>query len=329
MKEYSVNFQKVSAGQLFPELGESNINIVRLEHVTQNKISPFVPGEDRLFKFPKSGDSGTTPLEILLAFYRYGKAADGCYVYGPTGCGKSSIVRQFCSRCGLGLMFRTGHENMEITELLGGLRIVDGNTVYQEGPLLKAIRHGMWFLLDEIDSIPPGLLMELNMILDGKNMIHPETKELIVFHQFFRFVATANTFGGGNSMDYQRRRQDKATLNRFKYKILAGYPDKETEMAILEEVAPLLSIHKDKMVGLYADLRKANDEGKFEEGVPFSTRSLVNWADLAVQFQDLGTKNPLEDAFGVTILNGIENETDRNTVRSHYKNVFNPEDCPF
>jgi len=133
--ERTIMASRISARQVFPELSEdASLDIVQYRHVKDNLISRYVPAADKTFTFPVRGDRNElSPLDILLMFYQFGKPGEGCYIYGPTGCGKSSLVRQFCSRCGIGLMFITGHENMTITDLLGGLRIINGNSVFNEG----------------------------------------------------------------------------------------------------------------------------------------------------------------------------------------------------
>lgn len=115
-------------------------------------------------------------------------------------------------------------------------------------------------------------------------------------------------------------------MNRFRYKIQARYPSSEMEVGILKGKAPALSALHERMVKLINSLRAGNEAGNFEDNIMFSTRTLVDWAELVLQCKDLGSHFQLYHAFEISVLNGIESETDRNTVRSQFTSEFSETD---
>ncbi len=125
--------------------------------------------------------------------------ANPLYVFGPTGCGKTSCIKQLAARLNYPLFEVTGHGRLEFADLLGHLAVKDGNMVFEYGPLALAMRYGTILLLNEIDLTSPEVAAGLNSVLDGSPLCIAENGgELITPHPMFRFVATANTNGGGD-----------------------------------------------------------------------------------------------------------------------------------
>lgn len=222
--------------------------------------------------------------------------ADPLYVFGPTGCGKTSCIKQLAARLNYPVFEVTGHGRMEFADLIGHLAVKDGNMVYEYGPLALAMRFGGVLLLNEIDLTSPEVAAGLNTVLDGSPLCIAENGgELLTPHPLFRFVATTNTNGGGDDTGlYQgTQRQNIAWLDRF---ILCemGYPQAEIEKALLARLFPVLPealCHK--FVDFAHEVRKlfmgesdnAHLTGAIE--VTLSTRTLLRWAELTVRFQPL------------------------------------------
>lgn len=218
------------------------------------------------------------------------------YIYGPSGSGKTSCVKQLAARLNYPVFEITCHSRLEFADLVGHLTVHKGDMEFEYGPLALAMLRGGIFLLNEIDLIPPDIATGLNGILDGSSLCVAENGgELIQPHPMFRFVATANTNGGGDDTGlYQgTQRQNLAFADRF---ILCemGYPDAEVEKQLLEKHVPELPASiRETMVNYANEVRRLfmgdgqMDVTRTPLEITFSTRSLLRWADLTVRFQAL------------------------------------------
>lgn len=216
------------------------------------------------------------------------------YVYGPQGCGKSSCIKQLAAKLNYPVFEVTAHGRLEFTDLVGHLTVQNGNMRFEYGPLALAMRYGGIFLLNEIDLTAPDIAAGLNGILDGSPLCIAENGgELIIPNKMFRFVATANTNGGGDETGlYQgTQRQNAAFADRF---ILCemGYPDPAVEQKLLQKHNPSLPAELCKDMVLYAnEVRKLfmgeNSDYSNNLEITFSTRSLIRWGNLTVRYQPL------------------------------------------
>ena len=218
------------------------------------------------------------------------------YVFGPCGCGKTSCIKQMAARLNYPVFEVTGHGRLEFADLVGHLAVKDDNMAFEYGPLALAMRYGALLLLNEIDLTSPEIAAGLNSVLDGSPLCIAENGgELIAPRAMFRFVATANTNGGGDDTGlYQgTQRQNLAWLDRF---IICevGYPSADVEKSLLARRFPSLP---ESLCATMVDY--ANEVRKLFMGetstsnltntieVTFSTRSLLRWGDLTVRFQPL------------------------------------------
>lgn len=222
--------------------------------------------------------------------------SDPLYVFGPTGSGKSSLIRQVAAKLNYPVFDITGHGRLEFSDLAGHLTVESGSMRFQHGPLALAMKHGGLFLLNEIDLLDPATAAGLNGVLDGAPLCLPENGgEIIVPHPMFRFVATANTNGGSDDSGlYQGTlRQNLAFMDRF-WLCEVGYPEPEAETRLLERLAPTLpeSLRR-SMVDFANEIRRLfMGEGDHQQPgesieITFSTRTLIRWADLTQRFQPL------------------------------------------
>ncbi len=93
--------------------------------------------------------------------------SDPLYVFGPTGSGKTSLIKQLAARLNFPVFCVNAHGRLEFQDLVGHLSVQQGSMTYQYGPLALAMRHGGLFLLDEFDLLDPSTAAGLNSILDG------------------------------------------------------------------------------------------------------------------------------------------------------------------
>ena len=222
--------------------------------------------------------------------------ADPLYVFGPTGSGKTSLIRQVAAKLNYPVFEVTGHGRLEFNDLAGHLSVDNGSMGFQYGPLALAMKFGGLFLLNELDLLDPATATGLNGVLDGAPLCLPENGgEVIPPHPMFRFVATANTNGAADDTGlYQGTlRQNLAFMDRF-WLCEIGYPDAEAEAQLLERRAPALPADLRCTMVEYANQvrRLFIGEGNTQQPgetieVTFSTRTLIRWADLTLRFQPL------------------------------------------
>lgn len=249
--------------------------------------SPFTPAVDPNYIFHEHS------RDLIVWFI---DTLDPLYVFGPTGCGKTSCIRQLAAKLNYPVFEVTGHSRLEFPELVGHHTLCRGSMEFEYGPLALAMKYGGLFLLNELDLLEPSTAAGLNGVLDGQPLCIPENGgELITPHAMFRFCATANTNGGSDETGlYQGAlRQNIAFMDRFCL-CEVGYPQPEAELSLLELAAPLLpEMIRRKMVDFAGEVRRLfmGEAGNQYTGnaleVTFSTRTLLRWADLAVRYQPL------------------------------------------
>ena len=221
---------------------------------------------------------------------------DPLYVFGPTGCGKTSCIKQLVATLNYPVFEVTGHGRLEFADLSGHHTVHKGNMEFEYGPLSLAMKYGGLFLLNEIDLTSPDVAAGLNGILDGSPLCIAENGgEIIVPHANFRFAATANTNGGGDETGlYQgTQRQNLAFSDRFMLCEI-GYPNAKVEENLLGRKFPdLPETLRKTMINFANEVRKLfmgeSSSGDITDclEVTFSTRSLLRWADLTLRFQPL------------------------------------------
>ncbi|KAF7197655.1 Midasin [Pseudocercospora fuligena] len=197
-------------------------------------------------------------------------------IQGPTSAGKTSMIEYLAKRTGHTFTRINNHEHTDLQEYLGTyVSGVDGRLQFQEGVLVKALREGHWIVLDELNLAPTDVLEALNRLLDdNRELLIPETQEVIRPHSDFMLFATQNPAGlyGG------RKTLSRAFRNRFLELHFDDIPVNELQI-ILEKRTQLPPSRCERIVSVYKDLSILRQENRLFEQKSFATlRDLFRWA---------------------------------------------------
>ncbi|KPV75029.1 uncharacterized protein RHOBADRAFT_53933 [Rhodotorula graminis WP1] len=198
-------------------------------------------------------------------------------IQGPTSAGKTSVVEYLAKRTGHRFVRINNHEHTDIQEYVGTY-VSDphsGKLVFQEGVLVRALRNGDWIVLDELNLAPTDVLEALNRLLDdNRELVIPETGEVVRPHQHFMLFATQNPPGlyGG------RKVLSRAFRNRFLEMHFGDVPKDELK-TILERRCRIAPSHAEKTVNVFLELQRRRQAGRvFEQKQAFATlRDLFRW----------------------------------------------------
>ena len=196
------------------------------------------------------------------------------FITGLSGNGKTFSVEQACAQANRELIRVNISIETDEDDLIGGFRLVDGNTVWHNGPVVEALQRGAVLLLDEIDLASNKILC-LQSILEGKGVFLKKIGKYIKPSQGFTVVATANTKGKGSDDGrfVGTNVLNEAFLERFPVTFEQAYPSPSIEQKMLD----LLSEDKEfnKRLVDWADIiRKTFYDGGVDEVI--STRRLAH-----------------------------------------------------
>jgi hypothetical protein len=171
-------------------------------------------------------DSDSAIPEIYLDYVPFGFFKDlktiiesnnfyPVFITGLSGNGKTMMVEQVCAWLHREMIRVNISIETDESDLLGGPALIDGNTVYRDGPVLLAMKRGSVLLIDEVDR-GSNKLMCLQGILEGKSYYNKKTGEVVKPKEGFTIIATANTKGrGSDEGKYLSQILDDAFLERF------------------------------------------------------------------------------------------------------------------
>ena len=214
------------------------------------------------------------------------------FITGLSGNGKTMNVQQACAvskrECiRVNITIETDED-----DLLGGYRLQDGQTVWQNGPVIEAMERGAILLLDEID-LASNKIMCLQPILEGNGVFIKKINKFVKPAPGFNVIATANTKGQGSEDGkfIGTNILNEAFLERFPITVEQSYPSNKNEIKMLDNVMTQKGLTKqvDKKFAenliTWADIiRKTFYEGGVDEII--STRRLVHIVDAYAIFKD-------------------------------------------
>jgi len=205
------------------------------------------------------------------------------FITGLSGNGKTFGVEQSCAQLGRELIRVNITIETDEDDLIGGFRLVNGETVWHNGPVVEAMERGAILLLDEVD-LASNKIMCLQSVLEGKGVFLKKIGKHVVPKAGFNVIATANTKGKGSDDGrfIGTNVLNEAFLERFPITFEQEYPTVSVETKILTKVAESLNI---PMIGEHTDfikhlctwseiIRKTFNDGGIDEVI--STRRLVH-----------------------------------------------------
>ena len=186
---------------------------------------------------------------------------------GPTGCGKTRFVEYMAWRMDLPLITVSCHEDLTSADLVGRFLFKDDETVWQDGPLTLAVRHGGICYLDEIVEARKDTTVIIHSLTDDRRILfNAKTGEAIRAHPDFMMALSYNPGYQSVMKDLKHStRQRFATLN-------FEHPPVEVETRIIETESGLDTEQSRRLARMGGKIRELKGYG-LEEGV--SSRLLV------------------------------------------------------
>jgi hypothetical protein len=200
---------RISHGKFkMPSYNESIENVVPMKKIIHKDNTSMIPEKDP--NFVSFGNFNN--LKKIIS----SKIFYPIYIFGESGYGKNMMIEQVCASLGRELIRINFSPETDQTALLGGPTLVDGNIIFNDGPVIEAMKRGYILFLDEFSKGNAGNIVILNAILDGKPYFNPHTKEYIHPADGFNIIAASNSNGrGDDSGKYLEQLMDDSVLERF------------------------------------------------------------------------------------------------------------------
>lgn len=221
---------------------------------------------------------------------------------GHTGCGKTSLIDELAARFTAPLLRVNTNQQTTVSDFIGFWTVKGGETVWVDGALPYAMRHGLWLLVDEIDYAEPAILAALHAVLEpnGALVLKEKGNEIVTRHPNFRIFATGNAVG-----QFSRFRHlyigcnvmNAAFLNRWAAYIIPYLSEAQEEQALVKAVPAMPARLAKELVKVAAQARRAFEEETLS--YPFSTRALIDWARGIVRHRTLKGEAPVRAAQSV------------------------------
>ena len=252
-------------------IGKWNLTVQEVREQLEKTATPvtkesLVPSKDANY-VPFGNYSDVKKIIQSKIFYP-------AFITGMSGNGKTFGVEQACAALGRELIRVNITVETDEDDLIGGFRLVNGETVWHNGPVIEALERGAILLLDEIDLASNKILC-LQSILEGNGVFLKKIGRFVRPSAGFNVFATANTKGKGSDDGrfIGTNVLNEAFLERFPVTFEQSYPSVKTE----EKILNLLCDDKDfckRLVDWGDIIRKTFYDGGVEEVI--STRRLVH-----------------------------------------------------
>ncbi|KAI0564898.1 AAA ATPase [Gracilaria domingensis] len=251
---------------------------------------------------------------------------------GPPGSGKSSLISAMADLSGNDFIRINLSESTEMSDLVGtdAPDSTDGSFKFCEGPLLNAMKHGSWVLLDELNLASQSVLEGLNSILDHRRTVFiPETNQVVSAHKNFRVFGAQNPVHGGGG----RRGLPQSFLNRFT-RVIVDLPSDEDILHIIESIFSEVPNHISKnIVRTLARMRTDNGIAS-DRLTDFGLRDALRWCDVLCRTSSSWIQSPgsftnlfdskefIRMSFDVSVLQGLREAKMHQAAEAIFKEVF-------
>ena len=273
--QHDVTYQTVTKYLLPYKKGTGKWNLTVTQQLEKTYQAPAAQPAIEQNLIPEKDDS----------FIKFGNFADlkkiiqsrlfyPSFITGLSGNGKTLSVEQACAQLGRELIRVNITIETDEDDLIGGFRLINGDTVWHNGPVIEALERGAVLLLDEID-LASNKIMCLQSILEGKGVFLKKIGKWVAPTDGFTVIATANTKGKGSDDGrfIGTNVLNEAFLERFPVTFEQSYPSPATEAKILSKLCD-----DDQFTSRLVDwadiIRKTFYDGGVDEVV--STRRLVH-----------------------------------------------------
>ena len=275
--EYALDVSSVQEER--PEISQESVKGV--PSTDDNPDISFIPSIDR--DYVAWGNHKTVEKVIQSKLFY------PIFITGLSGNGKTFMTEQVCAKLKREMIRVNITIETDEDDLLGGFRLVDGETVFHKGPVVDAMERGAVLLLDEVDLASNKILC-LQPVLEGKGVYLKKINQWVTPAEGFTIIATANTKGKGSESGafIGTNILNEAFLERFAVTIEQEYPTVGTEKKILGRVFNTLGIEDSEFAAKLVDwadiIRRTYYDGGIDEVV--STRRLVHISKAFSIFED-------------------------------------------
>jgi len=262
---------KVKRGVWDLTVAEAKEQLEKTVSLVATEVKSLIPEKDSHF-VPFGNFNDLKKIFTSKIFYPI-------FITGLSGNGKTFGVEQACAQAKRDLIRVNITVETDEDDLIGGFRLVDGNTVWHNGPVIEALERGSVLLLDEIDLASNKILC-LQSILEGNGVFLKKVGRYVRPAEGFTVVATANTKGKGSEDGrfIGTNVLNEAFLERFPITFEQEYPKAQTEVRMLNNYCKELDCCDDKYIAnltTWAEIiRKTFNDGGVDEVI--STRRLVH-----------------------------------------------------
>ena len=201
------------------------------------------------------------------------------FVSGLSGNGKTFQIEQACAKLNREYVRVQISPETDEDDLIGGFRLIKGETVFQKGPVIKAMEAGAVLMIDEIDR-GTNKIMCLQGVLEGKPVLIKKTGEVVEPKDGFNIIATANTKGKGSEDGRYSGASviDDAFLERFTITLEQTFPTVATEEKIVMKHMAKFEKVDEEFAKLLVGWADAIRKTFYDEGIDevISTRRLCH-----------------------------------------------------
>lgn len=273
-------------------LAKTSGNVVQIaQPIVTQAPTPVTP----IFQLPTLPERHTESLipEKCPNFVKFGFYSDlrkilvskmfyPVFITGLSGNGKTYGSQQLCAQLGRECITVPITIETDESDLLGDKTLIDGNVIFNQGPVVDAMERGAVLILDEVD-LASNKIMCLQSIIDGKGVYLKKDNRFVKPAAGFTVIATANTKGKGSDDGrfIGTNVMNEAFLERFKITFEQEYPSPAVEKKILTNSLSSLKVFDEEDIKMVEDLtvwasaiRKTFEEGGIDEVI--STRRLVH-----------------------------------------------------